>query len=309
MLRNCTAARYERQQGPHGARWPSTAATACATLRAEHRHRATTSAARARCSCSAPRSSSTASAKDIAILKQYGVPLRGARPRRLRRGRAGAGARCSDKFVGGLRLPGDETGDCFKFTQRLAAMAAQRGRRVPLRRRASTASRAEGGAHHRRAHRRGHADRRRLRASRWAATRRCCCGRSASALPVYPVKGYSITVPITDPARRARIDGHGRDPQGRDHAAGRPHPRRRHGGARRLRPDAARGAPARRWSTSSPTCSRAAATCASAEFWTGLRPMTPDGTPVVGPTPLPTTSTSPPATARWAGPWPPVPAA
>ena len=28
-----------------------------------------------------------------------------------------------DKFVGGLRLPGDETGDCFKFTQRLAEMA------------------------------------------------------------------------------------------------------------------------------------------------------------------------------------------
>jgi D-amino-acid dehydrogenase len=25
---------------------------------------------------------------------------------------------------------------------------------------------------------------------------------------------------------------------------------------------------------------------AQAEFWTGLRPMTPDGTPVVGPTPL-----------------------
>jgi D-amino-acid dehydrogenase len=28
-----------------------------------------------------------------------------------------------DKIAGGLRLPGDETGDCFKFTQALAAMA------------------------------------------------------------------------------------------------------------------------------------------------------------------------------------------
>ena len=28
-----------------------------------------------------------------------------------------------DKFVGALRLPNDETGDCFKFTQRLAEMA------------------------------------------------------------------------------------------------------------------------------------------------------------------------------------------
>jgi D-amino-acid dehydrogenase len=26
---------------------------------------------------------------------------------------------------------------------------------------------------------------------------------------------------------------------------------------------------------------------AAASFWTGLRPMTPDGTPIVGPTPLP----------------------
>ena len=31
------------------------------------------------------------------------------------------------KVVGGLRLPGDETGDCFKFTQGLAARAAQAG--------------------------------------------------------------------------------------------------------------------------------------------------------------------------------------
>ena len=32
-----------------------------------------------------------------------------------------------EKFVGGLLLPGDETGDCFKFTQRLAQLAAGQG--------------------------------------------------------------------------------------------------------------------------------------------------------------------------------------
>jgi glycine/D-amino acid oxidase-like deaminating enzyme len=32
-----------------------------------------------------------------------------------------------DKFVGALRLPGDETGDCFKFTNRLAEAAAALG--------------------------------------------------------------------------------------------------------------------------------------------------------------------------------------
>ena len=37
-----------------------------------------------------------------------------------------------DKIAGGLRLPGDETGDCFKFTARLATMADGIGRHVPL---------------------------------------------------------------------------------------------------------------------------------------------------------------------------------
>jgi hypothetical protein len=39
-----------------------------------------------------------------------------------------------------------------------------------------------------------------------------------------------------------------------------------------------------------------------ATFWSGLRPMTPDGPPVIGPTRTPT-CTSTPATARSAGPW------
>ena len=36
-------------------------------------------------------------------------------------------ARVREKFVGGLRLPGDETGDCFKFTDALRELAAARG--------------------------------------------------------------------------------------------------------------------------------------------------------------------------------------
>ena len=38
-------------------------------------------------------------------------------------------------------------------------------------------------------------------------------------LPVYPVKGYSITVPVTGPTGAPEIDGDGRDPQGGDHAS------------------------------------------------------------------------------------------
>jgi D-amino-acid dehydrogenase len=57
--------------------------------------------------------------------------LRTAGPRRLPAIRAGAG-RVSDKFVGALRLPGDETGDCFKFTNALAGNGQGPGRAVPL---------------------------------------------------------------------------------------------------------------------------------------------------------------------------------
>ena len=60
--------------------------------------------------------------KDTEVLDQYGVPYQ-------LFGRDGylahepALAAVKDKFVGALRLPGDETGDCFLFTQRLAALA------------------------------------------------------------------------------------------------------------------------------------------------------------------------------------------
>ena len=63
---------------------------------------------------------------DIAVLKQYGVPYEVL-------DRAGciaaepALAACKGKFVGGLRLPQDETGDCHMFTQALAKEAARLG--------------------------------------------------------------------------------------------------------------------------------------------------------------------------------------
>lgn len=64
--------------------------------------------------------------KDIAVLKEANVPyelltqaeLAGAEP---------ALASTSHKLTGGLRLPGDETGDCQLFTTRLAALADQAG--------------------------------------------------------------------------------------------------------------------------------------------------------------------------------------
>ncbi len=64
--------------------------------------------------------------KDIEVLKQFGVPFElldpagciGAEP---------ALARVAGKIAGGLRLPGDETGDCKLFTERLAKICMDRG--------------------------------------------------------------------------------------------------------------------------------------------------------------------------------------
>ena len=70
--------------------------------------------------------------KDIAILDEFGVPYQVL-------DRAGcllhepALASVQGKFVGGLRLPGVETGDCFKFTQQLALAAQVLGARLSLR--------------------------------------------------------------------------------------------------------------------------------------------------------------------------------
>jgi len=64
--------------------------------------------------------------KDLAVLRDYGVPyevLDVAGCIAVEPGLATA----RDPFVGGLRLPHDETGDCFKFTNILAAKAQEAG--------------------------------------------------------------------------------------------------------------------------------------------------------------------------------------
>ena len=136
-------------------------------------------------------------AKDVEVLQQYGVPFEV-----LDRDgfcRVEPALRLTQhKFVGALRLPGDETGDCHLFSQRLAEHAARLG----VRYRWNTAIeglQAEG---------------RRITGVRTTAGDLkadavvLALGSHSPQLlkplgiriPVYPVKGYSITVPITDPA-------------------------------------------------------------------------------------------------------------
>ena len=193
-------------------------------------------------------------------------------------------ARVGGKFVGGLRLPGDETGDAHLFTQRLAKLAEAKGVRFQYGTRIGRILAEQGrvvGVE---------TDRGVLTADRYVVA----LGSYSPALlwplgirlPVYPVKGYSLTLPIADEAAapvstvmdetfkigitrlgtRIRVGGTAELV----------------GFSRRLR------APRRRTLEHSVhDLFPDGGDLTQAKFWTGLRPMTPDGTPIVGPTPLP----------------------
>jgi D-amino-acid dehydrogenase len=180
-------------------------------------------------------------------------------------------------------LPGDETGDCFKFSERLAALAAERGVAfrfaTAIHAIARSGERIEGVA---------------TAAGTLAADAYVVALGSHSPLqlapigiriPVYPVKGYSITVPIVDPAGAPEstvMD------ETHKVAVTRLGDRIRVGGTAELAGYTLRLHEARRTRsrTSSATSFPGGGDVARAEFWCGLRPMTPDGTPVVGPTPI-----------------------
>ena len=221
--------------------------------------------------------------KDVAILKDFGVPY-------TVLDRAGyvavepALAAVQQKFVGALRLPDDETGDCFKFTQNLAALAAQAGATFRFGVRIDGLER----------------DGARIAGVRTGAgtitgdAYLVALGSYSPllvrplglALPVYPVKGYSITVPITDPAHAPEstiMD------ETHKVAVTRLGDRIRVGGTAELAGYDLTLHESRRATLEHVVTDLfpRGGDVARAEFWTGLRPMTPDGTPVVGPTPLP----------------------
>lgn len=185
------------------------------------------------------------------------------------------------RFVGGLRLPGDETGDAHLFTQRLAALAAAAG--VTFRHGVTVHGlRTEAGAITRVQTDQGDftADRFVVAMGSYSTALLRPLG---VALPVYPVKGYSLTLPVTDAAAapvstvmdetykvaitrlgdRIRVGGTA-ELAGFSLALRRP---RRETLAHSVGDLFPRGGD-----------------LAQARFWTGLRPMTPDGTPVIGPT-------------------------
>ena len=104
-------------------------------------------------------------------------------------------------------------------------------------------------------------------------------------IPVYPVKGYSITLPIVDasgaPESTVMDETH-------KVAVTRLGDRIRVGGTAELAGYTLKLHEARR-NTLAHVVSDLfpkGGDLSRAEFWCGLRPMTPDGTPVIGPTPI-----------------------
>jgi D-amino-acid dehydrogenase len=219
-------------------------------------------------------------ADDIAVLREYGVPFELLDPAGcIAAEPALAGVR--EKIAGGLRLPGDETGDCHLFTQALAAKAAELGVSFHY----DTAIErliAEGTAITGVATAKGV-----LRADAYVMA----LGSYSPLLlrdigisvPVYPVKGYSITVPVVD-AEAAPVSTIMDETY--KIAITRLGDRIRVGGTAELAgynldlPAARR----RTLEHSVGDLFPRGGDLAQASFWTGLRPMTPDGTPLVGPT-------------------------
>jgi D-amino-acid dehydrogenase len=219
---------------------------------------------------------------DVAILKDFGV-----RHELLDRdgciGAEPALARVKDKIAGGLRLPDDETGDCFMFTQALATKAEALGVKFLL------------DATIKRIHRNGvgvtgvqitqDGTEKILRADAYVMAlgsySPLVLKPLGISLPVYPVKGYSLTLPIADASSapestvmdetykvavtrlgsRVRVGGTA-ELAGYDLSLYEPRRKTLEHVVGDLFPDA---------------CD-----LAQARFWTGLRPMTPDGPPMIG---------------------------
>ncbi|MBH5402720.1 D-amino acid dehydrogenase [Bradyrhizobium sp. CNPSo 4010] len=219
-------------------------------------------------------------AEDIAVLKQYGVPFEVlSREGCIAVEPALAGVK--EKFVGGLRLPQDETGDCHMFTQALAKHAQALGVRflfnTSIDRIVTEGARVSGVATSA-----GllQADAYVLALGSWSSRLVAPLGIS---LPVYPVKGYSITVPIKDasgaPESTVMDESY-------KVAITRLGNRIRVGGTAEISGYSDKLYAARRATLdhSLTDLFPRGGDLSKATFWSGLRPMTPDGPPVIGPT-------------------------
>lgn len=219
-------------------------------------------------------------AKDVAVLKADGVPFEVLDKAGCIAAEPGL-ASSHAPIAGGLRLPNDETGDCFKFTNALAEMARAAG--VEFMNGTRIARIVEEGGRITRVE----TDRGPVTADAYLVAMGSFSPHLVRPLglkvPVYPVKGYSLTVPIVDeplaPVSTLLDESY-------KVAITRLGNRIRIGGMAEISgfnmdlPEARRAT----LEHSAGTLFPGAGDFSAASFWCGLRPMTPDSTPVIGPT-------------------------
>ncbi len=227
-------------------------------------------------------------ARDVAVLQECGVPYELLDRSGVLRVEP-ALARATAPIAGGLRLPNDETGDCHLFTCQLADRARALGVRL------RTGSTVQSLQHDGRritgvvlASREPGAQPEVLQADRYVLAAGSYSRELLLPLgldiPVYPVKGYSLTMPLRDAALAPQstvLD------ETYKIALTRLGDRLRVGGMAELAGFDLRLDPRRRATLEKVTQALfPGGDLAQAQFWSGLRPMTPDGTPLVGATPL-----------------------
>lgn len=223
-----------------------------------------------------------AAALDTAVLESCGVPYQ-------LLDRAGCVnyepglAPSAGKIVGGLRLPNDETGDCHLFTSGLAAKCVERGvefrYNLNIQELLSDGDRITGVL----------VDDQVLQADSYVLALGSYSPQLLRPLgieaPIYPVKGYSLTLPVANDAMApvsTVMD------ETYKVAVTRFADRIRVGGMAELSGFDSR-LQAKRRATLEMVVSDLfpqGGRLQEASFWTGFRPMTPDGTPIIGASPL-----------------------
>ena len=277
MLRNCTSARYALNKS-RMLRLADYSRLSIAALREEtgiaydERMQGTLQLFRTEAQLDA-------SAKDVKALAADGIAYEVLDPEGCIRVEP-ALRHVREKIVGGLLTPKDETGDCFKFANALAEKAKAlgvifnygsiiRGLDVEGGRVTGVVT----------AHGRLQADAVVVALGSFSPL---LVRPHGIRLPVYPVKGYSLTIPITDASRAPEstvMD------ETYKIAITRLGDRIRVGGMAEISGYTNDlGEPRRLTLQHSVTDLFPGGDVSKASFWSGLRPMTPDGTPVIGPT-------------------------
>lgn len=281
MLRNCTQARYAINKS-RMVRLAEYSRDELVALRAklgiayDHRSQGTLQLFRTQ-------KQLDASGRDIEVLQSYGVAYELLDRAGCVAAEPGLAA-SQDRFLGGLRLPGDETGDCHMFTRALADWLAGEG--VDFRYETQIEGLERDGG------RIGGVltDRGTVRGDAYlvalASYSPALLRPLGLKLPVYPIKGYSITAPIADAGRApvsTLLD------ESYKIAITRLGDRIRVGGMAEIS-GFDKSLPPRRKATllhSLNDLFPGAAAEGGVSYWSGLRPMTPDGPPIVGATPIP----------------------